>query len=329
MAWIEIHEELRTHPKVSRLARELGVSKAESRGLVIGLLCWTTTYAPDGDISRVDSRDLADGCDYEGEKDFKAALVAARWVDQDGDRYVVHDWDEMGLKMLTAAQARQKRYRERVDAAAGTRESKSASDVPQSAPETPERENNVTVTSPKRNGDVTVPSYLTLPNHNHTRKAEAEDPRKAEKPPAAAAVPEPPKPESPTAPRNPMALVTELAQSKQVLDFSWLPGMLIQEWGKDGRVGYGVQERLVELGKKHGPDRLRYAIREAAKHNARTEKYVERVLEPKVKPDDTGNDKIKRCRACGHKWDWDAEIKRTGSSLCPICYPCGEVIAEG
>lgn len=255
MAWIEVHEELRTHPKVTRLARELGVSKAESRGLVIGLLLWACTYAPDGDLSRIESLDLADGCDYEGEKDFKAALVVARFIDQDGDRYVIHDWDQMGLKMLTSSQSRQKKYRERVDASSA-----------QSNPESTPAPDNVTPTSPKRNGDVGVTSYLTIPNHT--------------------------KPKA-TAPDKPLPPKPEILKIERQGEYAWLEQFLLEQWGRRGRVGWGVLEKLIDLGKKYTPGRLRFAIEEAAAHDAAHLKYVTAILESK-KSEEITPDRIKR-----------------------------------
>lgn len=161
LAWIELHEELRSHPKVARLARELGVSKAESRGIVVGLWLWAATYAPDGDLSRFDAVDIADGCDYTGNKDLMAVMTEVGWIDPD---HRIHDWNKHGLKLLHSSQARQQRYRERVDQATAKQpakvEEKPQSEDPGPTGTSQPRDGKVTVTSPKRNGDVTVTSYL-------------------------------------------------------------------------------------------------------------------------------------------------------------------------
>jgi hypothetical protein len=57
-----------------------------------------------------------------------------------------------------------------------------------------------------------------------------------------------------------------------------LDTLLLQEWGKKGHVGYGNKTRMVELARAHGWDRLKYAIEEAAKHNAMSPAYVEKIM---------------------------------------------------
>jgi hypothetical protein len=45
MAWIEAHQELAHHPKIRRLARELGVPKAQAIGHLLMLWLWAVSYA--------------------------------------------------------------------------------------------------------------------------------------------------------------------------------------------------------------------------------------------------------------------------------------------
>jgi len=62
-----------------------------------------------------------------------------------------------------------------------------------------------------------------------------------------------------------------------------LDSFLLQQWGRDGNQPYSVKTQLIDLARKHGFDKLDYAIREAANHNARSLAYVKAILEPKDK----------------------------------------------
>lgn len=64
-----------------------------------------------------------------------------------------------------------------------------------------------------------------------------------------------------------------------------LDSFLLQQWGRDGNQPYSVKTQLIDLARKHGFEKLDYAIREAANHNARSLAYVKGILEPKDKTD--------------------------------------------
>jgi hypothetical protein len=61
---------------------------------------------------------------------------------------------------------------------------------------------------------------------------------------------------------------------------------LLQHWGRAGRIGHGVMIQFVDLARKHGWERVEYAIKEAAGHNACSLAYVKGILEPKEKVDE-------------------------------------------
>lgn len=61
---------------------------------------------------------------------------------------------------------------------------------------------------------------------------------------------------------------------------------LLQHWGRAGRVGHAVLLQFVDLTRKHGWERMEYAIREAAVHGACNLAYVKGILEPKEKLDE-------------------------------------------
>lgn len=108
MTWIESHSELRDHPKRKRLSRKLGLDLYQTIGLLNCLWWWVMDYAPDGDLSRFDSADIADGLDFPGDPDeLMGALRFAGFVDGD----LVHDWDAYGEKLFRRREANAQRMR--------------------------------------------------------------------------------------------------------------------------------------------------------------------------------------------------------------------------
>ena len=97
MAWIESHQSLKEHPKTFRLAKELGISQLEAIGLLQCLWWWAIDVRPDGNLTDVDDEHLSRVCLFGSKKPVKAALTAARLIDQDGR---IHDWDEYCGRLL-------------------------------------------------------------------------------------------------------------------------------------------------------------------------------------------------------------------------------------
>ena len=89
MTWIKAHSELRDHPKRKRLSRILKLDTYQTIGLLNCLWWWVTDYAPDGDLSKYEAADIADGIDYSGDPDaLLDALQSAGFIDE----RMVHDW---------------------------------------------------------------------------------------------------------------------------------------------------------------------------------------------------------------------------------------------
>lgn len=116
MAWIESHQALRDHPKVARLCRLLDCSRREAVGMLHLLWWWALDHAEDGDVSDYDALDLALAADWEGDPEvFVKALLTCGpgrrdgFLEDDGDRLVLHDWWEYAGKLV----ARRRLDRER------------------------------------------------------------------------------------------------------------------------------------------------------------------------------------------------------------------------
>lgn len=80
------------HPKTRKLARRLGWEA------VIGLLrlwMWAAENRPRGELTGLDAEDVELAASWEGEQGaFTAALVTLRWLDESGEGYVLHGWEE-------------------------------------------------------------------------------------------------------------------------------------------------------------------------------------------------------------------------------------------
>jgi hypothetical protein len=180
MAWIEVHQALRDHPKLGRLARRLSISKPQAVGHLVFLWFWSTDYASDGDLSPFDAQEIAEAAGWDGDADiFVSGLIYAGFVDQNnaGGPGQIHDWQEYGGKLADRRKAnaeRQRKHREQAQNAPVT---------PPPAPKHPTpdvteslRNADVTRTSPSRNGATVQNS--TVPNqfaNAHTTRARESD----------------------------------------------------------------------------------------------------------------------------------------------------------
>lgn len=66
MAWCKLEDTFRDHRKPKRLARVLGVRRAEARGLVVALWSWCVTNAPDGKLTDLADYEIEEAADWEG-----------------------------------------------------------------------------------------------------------------------------------------------------------------------------------------------------------------------------------------------------------------------
>jgi hypothetical protein len=275
------------HPKTRRLIGLLGKG---SEVLPIRLWCWCARYhAENGMLTDYSTQEIESCVGWWGEPgQFVEAMVKVGFMESNGTSYYVHEFAERNGHIAA--------FKERAKKGAEARWSKI-------------RDASSNATSIPKQCSTYLPTELPT---------KAEDTRE-NKTPAAAAAPEVRKPETISPKRDTMAFVMKLASEHKVQDFSWLEGMLLHEWGREGRVGCAVNENLRALGKEHGIDRLKYAIHEAARHGKKSLAYVEAILAPKAKDPDVNT--IKACRQCGHRWDPLEEAKVSGSSLCPVCFP--------
>lgn len=115
MAWIESHQSLLDHPKTRKASRLLGIPRVHLVGHLHALWWWAIDAAEDGDISRFTVDDIELIVEWDGAAGaFVDALVncgigGSGFLDRDGDRLLIHDWDTYAGKLI----GRRKADRER------------------------------------------------------------------------------------------------------------------------------------------------------------------------------------------------------------------------
>jgi hypothetical protein len=111
MAWLESHQDLRSHPKTARLKRRLGISLPTAIGHLHLLWWWALSYADDGDLVAFDADQIADAAGWEdGNADeFVRAMIAAGFLDED---LKIHDWWEYAGRLVVRREANAARMRD-------------------------------------------------------------------------------------------------------------------------------------------------------------------------------------------------------------------------
>lgn len=113
MAWIELHQALKRHPKLSDLAVELETKRVYALGHLVSFWLEAIDFAQDGSVSKFKPATLAEWAMWDEDPDtFVSAMQAAGFIDEDG---LIHDWDEYAGRLLekrNANKARAKRWRE-------------------------------------------------------------------------------------------------------------------------------------------------------------------------------------------------------------------------
>ncbi len=112
MAWLPSYQELGRHPKLLRLVRQLGIPKAEAVGHLHYLWWWALDFAQDGRLDGLEATELAAAAEWDGDPEqFLAAMIAVRFIDQDGETLVIHDWDEYVGKLIRQRAANAQRMK--------------------------------------------------------------------------------------------------------------------------------------------------------------------------------------------------------------------------
>jgi hypothetical protein len=116
MTWIRVDTTLLRHPKVARFAKSLGMNRHEAVGILIDLWTWSVDFTEGGDLSRISSDDLMAALGVTQDTalvkfDFIESLVTAGFIDREGERIVLHDWDIHQGQLLAQRDANRERQR--------------------------------------------------------------------------------------------------------------------------------------------------------------------------------------------------------------------------
>src|SRR3990167_10033033 len=117
MPWIELHENFREHPKVSRLASLLGITFNEAQSYLVNIWLWCVAYARDGNITGFNDSEIALACRSTklDPKKLIAALIESRFIDLKDSKKQIHDWKKHGLRVLNQSKKRTSKYRAEKD----------------------------------------------------------------------------------------------------------------------------------------------------------------------------------------------------------------------
>lgn len=159
MAWIELHQTLREHKKMFACADDLGVKRTEMIGILVSLWLWALDNAQDGSLVGVSDKTIARVCDFPEKKAGKLVEVLRknRFLDKEGDHYVIHNWYNYAGKLM------EKREKDRARKQKGNKNSKDLSGNSDSstAEETQDFHRN-SIGNPM---DEPGNSRATVPNH--------------------------------------------------------------------------------------------------------------------------------------------------------------------
>lgn len=108
MAWIELHQALRTHPKLIHLATLLKTDPDSARVKLENLWLWALDYCPNGSLTvakrPLTEPEIAVASGWNGEAtDWVRSLIASGWIDKipggaGGTTMYLHDWQKYGGK---------------------------------------------------------------------------------------------------------------------------------------------------------------------------------------------------------------------------------------
>ncbi len=162
MAWIEVHLSLFTHRKTIELAELLGLPEVYAAAHLVALWSWALDNAPDATLP-ISARIIAKASQWPADPDaFVEALLEAGFLDAEGDRCLIHDWQEYAGKLIDQRKANAERQKEWRDRHKNARKSPAPPVTPTSHERNGGRNATVTVTSPLRNGATS--NGATVPN---------------------------------------------------------------------------------------------------------------------------------------------------------------------
>lgn len=94
-------------PKFNSLKKQLKLPNYAVIGLLESFWMLACQTADDGDLSKYSNQELADNAEYDKDaNELIEALVTTRWLDRDGNKLLVHDWEEHCPKFVRDRKAK-------------------------------------------------------------------------------------------------------------------------------------------------------------------------------------------------------------------------------
>ncbi len=117
MAWIESHQDLGTHRKTMRLCTLMNIDDLRAVGLLHFLWWWALDNAPDGNLTGLTNKEIAQACHWKGKPDLLVnSLCQSGWIDKENESVTLHDWHDYAGKLVSKREQNKQRMR---DARAG------------------------------------------------------------------------------------------------------------------------------------------------------------------------------------------------------------------
>ncbi len=114
MVYCRLEGSFRSHPKIRKLAKALGIRRPEARGYVTALWSWVVDYTPDGDLSKFDPEDIEYEVEWDGpDGALVAAMEEVQLLDRTEYGLVVHGWMKRAESFRNARRMREARAKER------------------------------------------------------------------------------------------------------------------------------------------------------------------------------------------------------------------------
>jgi hypothetical protein len=93
VAWCKLEDTFRYHPKIKKLAADLGVPPVQVRGHLTSLWSWAVVNARDGDLRDFDEDDIEFAADWKGLKGiFVEFALKNRVLDRKYGKISIHGW---------------------------------------------------------------------------------------------------------------------------------------------------------------------------------------------------------------------------------------------
>ena len=119
MAWIELHNDFFTNPKLKPLAASLGIEKMLAAAYLARFWSWAIDKIEDetGEISHLDYEEISAAAGWrKSPEKFVTALISSRWFDSVDGKLFIHDWNDYAGQLIRKRKYDRERKRKKSDA---------------------------------------------------------------------------------------------------------------------------------------------------------------------------------------------------------------------